>query len=377
MDALIYYLKANLVFVALLGAYHLLLRRETWYAARRFWLLASALLAIALPLLPSSHLAATAMTIHLPEISSTGSSLPGAHGTDWLRIAAAAHLALTALLLIVLIARSVTAFHAVAASSGEARSFFNRIHIPVSVVEQDQAALLAHERVHASRGHSLDVLLYEAASAFFWSNPAWRLALRELRLVHELEADAIARMSHPHYEALLLAQAFGVPTASLLNSFGSNNLKHRMTMLKNTRSPRLARRKLLLGIPLLAFAVTLSSWQAAPAIIAPASEAKTFPGIDQQPEFPGGQEALIKYIGANLTYPASAKTDRVEGKVFISFTVKSNGQVADASVKRGVREDIDNEALRVVRGMPAWKPAQSGGKAVNAQMTLPIAFKLE
>ena len=86
---------------------------------------------------------------------------------------------------------------------------------------------------------------------------------------------------------------------------------------------------------------------------------------------------MIKYIGANLTYPASAKSDRVEGKVFVVFTVKSNGQVADASVKRGVREDIDNEALRVVRSMPAWKPAQSGGKAVSAQMTLPIAFKLE
>ncbi|MBK6341296.1 MAG: TonB family protein [Flavobacteriales bacterium] len=377
MDALIYFLKANLVFVVLLGAYLLLLRRETWYAARRFWLLASALLAITLPLLPSGHLATTVMTIHLPEVGISNSASPGAHNTDWLRIATVAHLAITTVLLIMLIARCVTAFRAVASASNEARSFFQQIHIPASATEQDHVALMAHEHAHASRGHSFDVLLFEAAAALFWSNPAWRLALRELRLVHELEADSIARMSHPHYEALLLAQAFGVPTASLLNSFGSNNLKLRMTMLKNTRSPRLARRKLLLGFPLLAFAVALSSWQAAPATIAPAPEAKTFPGIDQQPEFPGGQEALIKYIGANLTYPASAKSDRVEGKVFVVFTVKSNGQVADASVKRGVREDIDNEALRVVRSMPAWKPAQSGGKAVSAQMTLPIAFKLE
>jgi len=377
MDALIYFLKANLVFVVLLGAYHLLLRRETCYAARRFWLLASALLAIALPLMPSGHLTATAMTIHLPEVGSSTSTLPGAHNTNWLRIATVAHLAMTAVLLIVLIARCVTAFRAIASAPNEARSFFQRIHIPASATEEDRAALMAHEHVHASRGHSFDVLLFEAAAALFWSNPAWRLALRELRLVHELEADAIARMSHPHYEALLLAQAFGVPTAALLNSFGSNNLKHRMTMLKNTRSPRLARRKLLLGIPLLAVAVALSSWQAVPDFSTAAVEAKTFRGIDQQPEFPGGQDALAKYIGANLTYPASAKEDRVEGKVFVAFTVKTNGQIADASVKRGVREDIDNEALRVVRGMPAWKPAQSGGKAVSAQMTLPIAFMLE
>ncbi|MBK7945803.1 MAG: energy transducer TonB [Flavobacteriales bacterium] len=122
----------------------------------------------------------------------------------------------------------------------------------------------------------------------------------------------------------------------------------------------------------------LASWRIAP-VSQPehAAPARVFPGIEQQPEFPGGTEALYKHLGANIRYPEQARTDKAEGTVYVVFTVKANGAIADASIKRGVHADIDAEALRVVKGMPNWKPATSDGKAVDAQMTLPIAFKLE
>ena len=378
MDALTYYLKANLVLMALLGAYALLLRRETWLAARRAWLLASASLALALPFIPMESYSPTVIQFNLPEVTIGSAASVGA-GIDWAHALILTHLAITAALLFLLFVRCIRAWRAVLEPSApdDARSFFRWIQVPRAVHEPDRTALLAHERVHATHGHSFDVLLFEVSAALFWSNPVWRIALRELRLVHELQADAIARHTHPRYEALLLAQALRVPSASLLNTFGSSNLKQRMTMLQNQRSPRAARRKLLFALPALVLALGLTAWRTAPSGAAPEAVALTYPGNEQQPEFPGGQEGLMNYMITSLRYPVKAKEEGVQGKVFVAFTVKSSGQVADAAVKRGVRADLDAEALRVVRAMPNWKPAQSGGKAVDAQMTLPIAFHLQ
>lgn len=378
MDAITYYLKANLVLIALLGAYALLLRRETWHAARRAWLLASASLALALPFVPMDSLSPAVIQFDLPEVTISGVASVSA-GIDRVPALILVHLAVTAALLILLFVRCIRAWRSVMdpSDADDARSFFRWIQLPREVHGPDRAALLAHERVHATHGHSFDVVLFELSAAFFWSNPVSRIALRELRLVHELQADAIARHAHPRYEALLLAQALRVPSASLLNTFGSSNLKHRMTMLQNHRSPRAARRKLLFALPALALALGLTAWRTAPSGAAPEAVALTYPGHEQQPEFPGGQEGLMKYMTSSLRYPEKAKLEGVQGKVFVAFTVKSSGQVADATVKRGVRADLDAEALRVVRAMPNWKPAQSGGKAVDAQMTLPIAFQLQ
>lgn len=376
MEAITYYLKANLVFIALFAIYQVTLRRETWFHARRVWLIAAALLSLLLPLLPSIPSDAMVLAFDLPGVEATPEGIPIAQAS-WMENALYAHLGITILLLLVLMLRCVRAIrslkHAV-----EPSSFFSIIRLPAKPQGDDRTALLVHERVHAEHGHSLDVIAYEFIIAVFWSNPVWRLALRELRLVHEHTADAVARGYHTNYDGLLLAHALGVPSTSLLNTFGSSNLTKRMTMLHNTRSPLLARRKLLFALPALLLASLLVSWQAVPNNNSSLRSLKAlvFIGVDQQPEFPGGMEALARYLGDNVRYPKSALEVGAEGTVYVGFTVKANGNVTNVTVKRGVRADMDEESVRVVKGMPAWKPGTSKGKAVDAQMTLPISFRL-
>ena len=98
--------------------------------------------------------------------------------------------------------------------------------------------------------------------------------------------------------------------------------------------------------------------------------------VEEAPEFPGGIEAMMDYLRGNLKYPESAKENNQEGRVFIGFVVEKDGSVTNVNVLRGVCEDLDNEAIRVVKAMPKWNPGMIEGKPVRVQYTLPIVFKL-
>lgn len=95
------------------------------------------------------------------------------------------------------------------------------------------------------------------------------------------------------------------------------------------------------------------------------------------PEFPGGIEALYKYMVDNVKYPEKAKADKIEGRVFVAFVIEKDGSVTNAKVVRGVSDEIDAEALRVVSAMPKWKPGTQQGNPVRVQYNLPIVFKLK
>lgn len=375
MEAIAYFLKANLVFIALYGVYLLALRRETWFNARRAWLLLTPLASVLIPMLPRATGTGPVIHLELPTAIIGASSSAAASGSlAWL---VQIHLAVSAVLLAWLVFRSLRAARAIRSAVGPAASFFQQVRVPATANGADRQAMLAHEQAHAAQWHTVDVIVYEAFAAWCWTNPVWRFAIRELRLVHEHAADAIAKHQHHHYQALLVAATMNTSPRTLLHTFSTSNLKQRIIMLQNTRPARLARRKLLLALPALVLAIGLASWRIAPASVkAPLTEARVFPGIDQQPEFPGGMEALMKHLSANIRYPEKAREENAEGTVYVVFTVKASGAVTDASIKRGVRADIDAEALRVVKALPDWKPAMSGGKAVDAQMTLPIAFRL-
>lgn len=101
--------------------------------------------------------------------------------------------------------------------------------------------------------------------------------------------------------------------------------------------------------------------------------------VEQMPMFPGGEKALFKYLGDNIVYPKSAKKLGISGTVYVYFIIDRNGNVRDAEVKRGVKdgEDLNEEALRVVKGMPQWEPGYQNNKPASVQFTLPITFKLK
>lgn len=95
------------------------------------------------------------------------------------------------------------------------------------------------------------------------------------------------------------------------------------------------------------------------------------------PEFPGGVSAMMKYLSNNIKYPAMSQEVGAQGRVIIQFVVDKDGTITDPVVVKGVDAYLDKEALRVVNGMPKWKPGMQNGKKVRVKYTLPVAFRLQ
>jgi len=102
-----------------------------------------------------------------------------------------------------------------------------------------------------------------------------------------------------------------------------------------------------------------------------------FTVVEQQASFPGGTEALAKFLTKNLKYPPEAQRANVQGKVFMSFVVSPDGSISDVNVMKGLGFGCDQEATRVVKSMPKWAPGKQSGRAVKSRFTLPITFQLE
>lgn len=106
-------------------------------------------------------------------------------------------------------------------------------------------------------------------------------------------------------------------------------------------------------------------------------EEEIFTIVESMPEFPGGgQEALFKYLQKEMKYPQIAKENGIQGTVFVNFVVGKDGKIRDAKILRGVNKMLDEEAIRVVKAMPSWKPGKQRGKAVSVSYNLPIKFTL-
>lgn len=94
------------------------------------------------------------------------------------------------------------------------------------------------------------------------------------------------------------------------------------------------------------------------------------------PEFPGGEQALMKHIQKELLYPEEARTNNIEGRVIVSFVVDTSGQLTDLKILSGPGYGTSEEVLRVMRQMPRWKPGYQNGKPVRVFYRLPVTFKL-
>jgi protein TonB len=99
--------------------------------------------------------------------------------------------------------------------------------------------------------------------------------------------------------------------------------------------------------------------------------------VEVMPEFPGGQEAMLKFLSSNIVYPTEMVDAGVQGKVYVEFIVRQDGSITDARVLRGVAGPLDKEAIRVVKTMPKWMPGRQNGKPVDCRYRLPIAFHLD
>ena len=106
-------------------------------------------------------------------------------------------------------------------------------------------------------------------------------------------------------------------------------------------------------------------------------EEEIFIVVEDDPEFPGGMDSLYAFIERNLVYPQLAKDNKIEGKVYVSFTVETDGSISNVKVLRDIGGGCGAEAMRVVMKMPKWKPGKQRGKPVRVQFNLPIEFKLK
>jgi len=104
---------------------------------------------------------------------------------------------------------------------------------------------------------------------------------------------------------------------------------------------------------------------------------QVFTIVEEMPSFPGGEAELFKYLGKTVKYPPMAQDAGISGVVYMTFVVDEQGKVRDPKVLRGIGGGCDEEAMRVVKDMPAWEPGKQRGKPVRVQYNLPIRFTLK
>ena len=102
-----------------------------------------------------------------------------------------------------------------------------------------------------------------------------------------------------------------------------------------------------------------------------------FTVVEQMPQFPGGEAALMKYLQSHINYPPMAAENNVQGKVVVQFVVDKTGRVGEVKVVRSVDKDLDREAARVCKSLPKFTPGRQNGHPVSVWYTLPVFFKLQ
>ena len=107
------------------------------------------------------------------------------------------------------------------------------------------------------------------------------------------------------------------------------------------------------------------------------SPADAFDVVEEKPEFPGGQQALMEYLQKNMKYPKEAQEKGTQGRVMVQFVIDKDGSIVEPEVVRSVSPELDAEALRVVKMMPKWQPGKQEGKVVRVKYNLPVSFKLQ
>ena len=279
----------------------------------------------------------------------------------------------------------------------QAFSFFNMIFIPQN---QMFTAISLHEEQHARLYHSADLVLSGIFSILFWINPLYWLLSKELRSIHEFQADRAVidkGTDMVQYQQILLSAAVGhypgLPVSQLRPSF----IKTRIIMMKQTKKFRKSAVRLIPALMLAVGALWFTACgsksgsdeksgkdSASTEVADPQNQTSTetasgevFETAEVMPEYPGGNEAMSAFMVKNIKYPETAKTKGIQGTVYVSFEVSSSGKVTNVKVQESVSPDLDAEAVRVVKMMPDWKPAENKGKPVAVSMTLPVKFKLQ
>ena len=269
-------------------------------------------------------------------------------------------------------------------------SFFHIIIISVSDYERLREPILAHEQAHIRLGHSWDLLLLEAVKAVQWFNPFVYLLGRDLKAVHEYEADnAVLNLGidAKTYQLLLVTKAVGNRLQTLGNNLSHNSLKKRIKMMNKNSSNRWLMTKAVILPALMALAVVafakpksdilpVTNEQEGNIMSSKVDNTPIYSEVEVNADFKGGIDECYKWIDNTIHYPEEALAKKIQGRVFVKFVVEKDGHITQPKVLRSPDKQLSEEALRIVKLMPAWEPAKIDGKPVRSYLNLPITFKL-
>lgn len=277
-------------------------------------------------------------------------------------------------------------------------SFFGFVFVPEPLLsDKNLYTILLHEKAHMLKKHSIDLILLEILTILFWFHPGVWYLRRELKMQHEYEADRYvlkAICDKKAYQELLLDLSFYGCHLPVTNSINYPPLKKRIMMMNKTSRKNRFRAfiAILMIIPLFTMIWLLQSCEQKPANDHEQKEAVTtadqveeeeededviFTVVEEMPEFPGGEDARQTFMQENLEYPREAKQAGIQGTVFVSFVVEEDGSISNVEVLRGVGGGLDEEAVRVVKAMPDWKPGRQRGNDVQVQFNMPVRFQLD
>lgn len=266
-------------------------------------------------------------------------------------------------------------------------SWLKYIFINSSDYRDNPREILTHEMAHIHYRHSIDLIFIDLLCCLQWFNPVIWLFRKELRSVHEFQADAAvvnSGINAKNYQILLIKKAAGRNWSSVVSSLNHSNLKNRIAMMSK-KSSKSAALKVLLPIAVTAcLAVTFANCNNS--MLATnddkinensfTNDNQPYVIVEDMPEFPGGTEALLKYIAENVVYPEQAKNDTIQGTVYLKFVVDKTGKVSQTEVIRGVHPLLDEESIKVVNSLPEWTPGRKSGKNVDVAMQIPIKFQI-
>lgn len=425
-----YFIKVNIAFVLFYGFYRLFFSKDTFFKLRRFILLSFFLLALAYPLMnfqewvKEQEPMADVILMYSAVMPEVVIEQPAA-GTDWKSLFLLIGENLYFIVIGLLFIRFLIQLGSIAwlrCISGKETvldtdvyvltkpagpfSFFHWIFLsPGSHSDKELNEILMHENTHVSQWHSIDVIISEFICMICWFNPFAWLLKREVRNNLEYLADHTVLESGCdtkayQYHLLGLAHQPHKAAANLYNNFNVLHLKNRISMMNRKRSRAIGRTKYLIFLPLVAILMLLSNIEAVARItkdmaqtaivnedkteqvivkdtIASQASEQIYTMVDDMPRFPGGDDELVKFLARNAKYPVKAIENKVQGAVVASFIINKDGSINDVRVVRSVDPLLDNEAIRVIKSMPAWTPGKIKGVAVAVRYTVPVTFKMQ
>jgi len=373
MSTLSYILQVNFYLILFYGLYQFSLKKETFFAINRFYLLSSVVISLIIPFvglsLPSQELIQQSLNITINDISQRVDPIK-ATDVDFKNITSAVYftgVALSAIIFLYKVIRLNKTIRKMAPN--KAFSFFRIKIIDSSTINYN--VIDSHEQTHVRQLHSVDVLFFELLVILCWFNPVIYCYKISIKRVHEYLADRVAANymgDKKEYAMFLLNKALGFSPA-LSNSFADKSLiESRVYMLYREKSTGQALLKYVLIMPLLAGAVLFSSASHTKTKFA---ERRGF--VNVAPLYPGGLKKFTEYLSKSIK--GSKAFVKSKDKVQISFIIDTDGSITEATITKGGSREQNDEAIRIIENCPRWRPGFKNGEPVKVQFKINLAYK--